>query len=514
MVSTRSTIFSPKSSFFSNPGIIISVVYFFLLLTWLGKNRLLGLDESAYACVVLGEVRDHHWLPMFFEGKFSWDKPPLLLWLQGLAVWCCGPTEWALRFWSAAAGAASVYFTYQLGTALGRDKKAGIVCALVLALQEHFILYGRIATMDMGLVCCLLGLWWQVTKALDPALESQSSRQLLGAGLWWGAAILIKSWFGLVVLPAVLLVLFFLDSRPLPWARISVLLFLPVFLALTAWILIYLWVYGEPFWAWEWNTNVLSKVQMNGFSSPISLNYRSEFYAVLAREGLAFLWPLLPLGFGLWVKEVWRGPRKREFEPAAIIGCTFFFYYLLFLLVFMITLINYILPLVPVAALSLSFLFRHPEEGRVRFAAVSACLLCAFNGWANDQYAALILAASFVLGALPFLPVSWKLGPRWFYAAFGLLLLANGIKTQHYLRYPPDPNHAWVAAVLAHPAGYRGEPLLFLGDPTNARALEFYSDYQVKPIFQMPSERPPEAILFQSQNEAVFFPASSGQKRQ
>jgi 4-amino-4-deoxy-L-arabinose transferase-like glycosyltransferase len=514
MVSTRSFIFSVKSPLGSNPGIIISIVYFLLLLTWLGKNRLLGLDESAYADVVLGEARDHHWLPMFFEGKYSWDKPPLLLWLQGLAVLFCGPTEWALRFWSAVAGAVSVYFTYRLGAALGRDKNAGIVCALVLALQEHFILYSRIATMDMGLVCCLLGVWWQVTKALDPALENQSSRQLLGAGLWWGAAILIKSWFGLVILPAVLLVFFFRNSRHLSWAVIWTRLFLPVFLSLAAWILLYLWVYGKPFWVWEWNTNVLSKVQINGFGSPGSLNYRCGFYAVLVRLGLAFLWPFLPLGLGLWIKEIWLGSRKREFEPAAVIGCTFFFYYLLFLLVFMITLINYILPLVPVAVLSLSFLFRHPEEGRVRLAAVLACLLCAFNGWANDQYAAMILTASFILGALPFLPVSWRLGRRWFYAALGLLLLANGIKTQHYLRHPPDPNHAWVAAVLAHPARYRGETLLFLGDPTNARALEFYSDYQVKPIFQMPSERPSEAILFQSQNEAVFYPASSGQQRQ
>jgi 4-amino-4-deoxy-L-arabinose transferase-like glycosyltransferase len=512
MTSTRPSVLPGKSELSPNFGILISVVYFFLLLAWLGKNRLLGLDESAYACVVLGEARDHHWLPMFFEGNFSWDKPPLLLWLQGLAVWCCGPTETALRFWSAFAGAVSVYFTYRLGAALGRDKKAGMVCALVLALQEHFILYSRIATMDMGLVCCLLGLWWQVTKAFDPALESQAPRQLLGAGLWWGAAIWIKSWFGLVILPAVLLVLFFRNPRPFSWAQISIRLFLPVFLALTAWISLYLWVYGKPFWVWEWNTNVLSKVQMNRFSSPESLNYRCEFYTVLVRLGLAFLWPFLPLSLGLWVKEVWRGSRKREFEPAAIIGCTFFFYYLLFLLTLMVTLINYILPLIPVTALSLSFLFRRPEEGRVRIAALLACLLCAFNGWADDQHAALILTASLILGVLPFLPVSWKLGSQWFYAAFALLLLANGIKAQHYLRYPPDPNHAWVAAVLAHPASYRGEPLLFLGDPTNARALEFYSDYQVKPIFQMPAQRPPEAILFSSQNEAVFFPPSPAQK--
>jgi 4-amino-4-deoxy-L-arabinose transferase-like glycosyltransferase len=73
----------PFSLFAFFPGTILAVVYFLALLPWLGKNRLLGLDESMYADIVLSEARDNHWWPMMFHGEPFWDKPPLIFWLQG-----------------------------------------------------------------------------------------------------------------------------------------------------------------------------------------------------------------------------------------------------------------------------------------------------------------------------------------------------------------------------------------------------------------------------------------------
>jgi hypothetical protein len=78
---------------------------------------------------------------------------------------------------------------------------------------------------------------------------------------------------------------------------------------------------------------------------------------------------------------------------------------------------------------------------------------------------------------------------------------------QDYLRHPPDPNHAWVAAVRIHPAKYRGEPLLFVGEEPDARALEFYSDYKVQAVSRFPVRRPAQALLFSHGNQAVFYPA-------
>jgi 4-amino-4-deoxy-L-arabinose transferase-like glycosyltransferase len=507
MTNPSSASITRPTHFFLDPAFLFSAVYFLLLLIWLGHNRLFGLDEAIYAGVALGEARDHHWLPFFFHDKPFWEKPPLLMWLQGLSVWMGGATEIAVRFWSALAGAIGVYFTWRLGAYLGSDRKSGMVCALLLALQSHYLLYSRLATMDMAWVCCFLGMWWQLTKAFDPALGGQPANGLLGAGLWWVAAIWIKSWFALLPLPAVLLVLYFNQAWQSFGFKLVTRFFLPVFFAVLSWLLVYDLAFGKAFLDWEWNSNILARVGLREFNSLELLNYHCDFYGVLAQEGMAFLWPLLPLGLGLWVRDQWRESENGKFDPAVIIGSTFFFYYLLFLLLVLSTLINYILPLLPIAALSVAFLFRHREEGWVRTALALSCLLGAMNGWTHEEYKGWILAGSLVIGCLPFFPNIGKINSRWFSTPLVLLLLVNGIKNQDYLRHPPDPNHAWVAAVLKHPAPHRGDPLLFVGDHTNARVLEYYCDYHVIPVPSLPPLQPPAALLFQYQNEAVFLTA-------
>ncbi len=346
-------------------GFYLALGYFLVLLPDLGKNRLLGLDESMYANVALGEARDHHWLPMFFEGHFFWEKAPLVLWLQGFSLWLWGPHEAAVRIWSAVAGALCVYFIYQLGTRLGKSAGIGLTCALLMAVQEHFILYSRVATMDMPLVCCFMGLWWKLSQALDRSEKQKAPRELFMAGLWFAAAIGIKSWFGLAFLPAAGAALFF--SRPWPFSvsQLWVRFFLPPLLVLGGWLTLYSWVYGKPFWDWEVGYNILQRLHGGGFTSLGSFDAHSKFYAVLAQEGLAFFWPLLPLGFSLWIQEVWGGFRQKSILIPEMTGFVFFIYYLFFLLVLMATLINYLLPLVPVEAVSIAFILRPTQDSRV-----------------------------------------------------------------------------------------------------------------------------------------------------
>src|ERR1700679_519029 len=101
----------------------LAVVYFFLLLLWLGKNRLLGLDESWYGDMALAETRDGHWFPLYFQNHPFWDKPPLIPWLQGLSFLIGGPHEIPLRIWSALAASLSVVWVYRLGAYFGKSEK-------------------------------------------------------------------------------------------------------------------------------------------------------------------------------------------------------------------------------------------------------------------------------------------------------------------------------------------------------------------------------------------------------
>jgi 4-amino-4-deoxy-L-arabinose transferase-like glycosyltransferase len=496
-----------------DPALLFAIGYFFVLLPSLGKNRLLGLDESMYANVALAAARDHHWMPMFFEGRFFWEKPPLALWLQSLSVWLFGPNETALRLCSAMAGAFCVYFTWRLGAYLGKSPWAGLVCAVLLGLQEHFILYCRIATTDMLLACCLLGLWWKLTKAFELSKEEDSPKELLTAGLWLAAAIWTKSWFGLILLPGIGIALWFCRPWPFFRSQFYTRFLLPGFLSLFSWIFLYLLVYGNSFWEWELHRNVMGRLYSGEFQHISHLGgngYNFQFYADLVQKGLKFLWPLLPLGFFLWYREISLESREKKVSFGSITGCLFFFYYSFFILCFLATLINYLLPLAPLAALSVAFILRARDDFRVVAAGSLAFLLSILNGFTPDHFMTAKVMMAFGLCGLLALPAKWvffKKIASLFCLPIIFLILAAGFTAQNYLRHPPDPNHAWVAAVLKYPARYRGEPLFFLGEHTDGRALEFYSDYNVKAISQMPPKRPKDALLFGNGNEAVFLPA-------
>ncbi|HUO58918.1 MAG TPA: glycosyltransferase family 39 protein [bacterium] len=489
-----------------SPGAWFSSFYFLALLPWLGKNRLLGLDESFYANVAKAEVRDHHWLPLYFLGRPYWEKPPLLHWLHGLSLGLGGPPEASLRIWSALAGAWSLYFIYRLASQLAGGPSGGVACALLLGLQKHFILYSRLATMDMALLCCLLGSWWKISQALDSP-HSQAGHPLLRAGLWLAAGILVKAWFGLVLLPAAGIVLYYRKPWPFSKRQLFALFFLPGLTALLGWLAAYASLFGKSFWDWEWNHNVSGRFFSGGWSSPENTRYHLDFYADLTRQGFAYLWPLLPLGLFSWVRAVWEDSRRKRFDPLKIIGVFFFFYYLFFILWGMATLINYLLPLSGAAAVGLGFLFRSQGKNQDHWAAVSAFLLAMLNGLTDNRWASLIFPLSFAPCLFPlnhFLP---GLKPFWFRAGAVTLMVTASYGALDYWRHPPDPNHAWVATVLAHPARYPGEPLIFVGENTDARALEFYCDYRIQAVDDLPRQRPNEAILFGHEKEAVFFPA-------
>jgi len=488
------------------PGTILAIAYFLALLPWLGKNKLLGLDESMYADIVLSEARDHQWWPMMFHGQPFWDKPPLVFWLQGLTVKLFGANEFSLRVWSALAGALCVYFVVRLGMVLGKNLWAGLTCGVRLILQEHFILYSRVATLDMALLSCLLGGWWHLTKAFNPPNKSEADRELLYAGLWLMGAVAVKSWHGFIFTPAFILALGFCRSWPFSRKQVFIRLFLPSLLLMTVWMACNIITFGEPYLQWEWAIDIAARAHGSGFGSLSRLQYHWEFYGILVQEGMAFLWPLLPLCFFLWVREGWQQSSQGHFESTSVIGSSFFFYYLLFILVFITTFINYILPLLPLAALSTVFLFRFADDRRVALAAVLGALLGLLNGFTGDDYLQWVLAGSFISCLLLVLPSTWGLRKEWMVALLAVWVLGCGFKTQDYWSHPPDPNRVWVLAVQAHPALYPGEPLYFVGEETDARVLEYYSDYKVYPLSQIPLVQPDGALLFEYEKQAVYLP--------
>ncbi len=488
------------------PGTVLAFLYFLALLPWLGKNRLLGLDESIYADIILSASRDGHWWPLIFHGQPFWDKPPFLFWLQAFTVKLLGANEFSLRLWPALTGALCVYYVTRLGTVLGKSLRAGMCCGFLLILQKHFILYSRVSTLDMALLSCLLGGWWHFTKAFNPPSKSEADKELLYAGLWLMAGVAVKSWYGFVLMPALILALGFCSPWPFSAKKVFAFLLMPSILLMAGWVICNIVSFGTPYLNWAWGYDLMGRSHGGSLGSLSKLQHHLDFYGILAQEGMPFLWPLLPLCFFLWLRDSWHQARQGYFDSTSVIGTSFFFYYLFFILIFIATFINYILPLLPLAVLSLTFLYRYRDDRRVVLAVLLAVLMGILNGFGGDFFVEWVLAGSFVSCLLLVLSSSWGLSKEWLPLFLVVLFLACGIKTQSYWRNPPDPNRAWVWAVLTHPAVYPGEPLYFVGEETDARVLEFYSDYQVFPLAQLPTLQPDGAILFQYQKQVFFLP--------
>jgi len=496
---------SPESTqgFIVPPPVWTAICFLLAYLLFLGKNRLLPLDEVMYAQAALAAARDGAWFPFSYEGKPFWEKPPLVLWWQGLSILLLGPTESAVRLGSALSAAGVLYLTQRLGETFSASRWIGFACAFFLGLQPHFILCARLGTMDMPLALCLMGTWWAIVKAQGSPERARSA--LTEAGAWTVLGVFIKSWFGLVLLPAAFLA--FAGSRKNVRVFLGRLV-LPAGVAVAAWILLYGAVYGGAFLEWELGRNLHDRLTLSALSSgSLDPGPSFHFYADLAQQGAARFWPLLPLALVLWAREA-LGLRGRALGPAMGLGWVFWATYSFLIVGSMVPLINYLLPLLPFGAVGLSFLLKWGRDQAPGWVG-SLLVIAALNGpWVQGWMVAILALAAM---ALPWIQAPFPWVPRAVrilgLSSLGLLAM---VQAQSYLRHPPDPCRVWVEAVLRHPAGAPSENLFFVGDHTEARVLRFYSRYQVVALDRFPSVRPPGALLFQQGPSAVFLPAPGG----
>jgi 4-amino-4-deoxy-L-arabinose transferase-like glycosyltransferase len=379
----------------------------------------------------------------------------------------------------------------------------------LLGLQEHFILYARLGTMDMPLLCCLLGGFWCLWNALLGD-EMSKTRWLLKSGLWLSLGILCKAWFALVWLPAMAAMIMRVRPARFSFGQIFWRWLFPVVLATVLWLSFYGLIGGKEYYAQEFGWNIWKRfmivgVLKTGWSFDL---YPAEFYAAIAQGGLASLWPLMPWVFAVCIMGFLRSKEKQ----APLLGWGvgfFFFYYLLFLFSFMYPLINYLFPILSSCVLLLAFALRNRREPRLGLGLALALCVAAINGLNRYSLIEIKLVLSCVAAAVSCLPARFfddKAKGVSCLLALALWLGVSAFKVQDYWRNPPDPNGVLVEAVLAHPPKAAGEKLLFLGEHTDARAIQFYTPYQVVAREgAWPRELKGPALL-KANGKAVFIP--------
>jgi 4-amino-4-deoxy-L-arabinose transferase-like glycosyltransferase len=155
--------------------LLLLAVSGWLTVVGLWRIPLLDPDEPRSALVARIMVDRGDWLvphlPQAYQHQYPGypvegdlivylNKPPLFFWLEAVAITLFGPTDLAVRLPSVAAQVLTVLLVYligrarpQAGTRSGR--RAGLLGGLVMATALLAVILGRVARMDMVLVCLM-----------------------------------------------------------------------------------------------------------------------------------------------------------------------------------------------------------------------------------------------------------------------------------------------------------------------------------------------------------------------
>jgi 4-amino-4-deoxy-L-arabinose transferase-like glycosyltransferase len=207
----------------------------YVYLTGLGATNLQAYDEAIYAAAARNMLERGHWLvphvhAMARDGALRpfMDKPPLVMWLQAVAMAALGPTELAARLPSALAAIASGLVTYALGRELWSGSArlgrfvgaAGAAVFLTTPAVFRLMNGGRQGGTDMPLVLFGTVFIYALYRGLRP---DRDERWLLVMGGAAGLAVLSKGvaagTYALATLPLLVLFRDRLRERLRPFAR-------------------------------------------------------------------------------------------------------------------------------------------------------------------------------------------------------------------------------------------------------------------------------------------------------
>ena len=98
--------------------------------------------------------RGGDWITPHFNGVRYLEKPPLYFWLTAFTTTLFGPSEWAVRLWSALPALGTAILAWRIG-GLIYGSHAGLLSAIILLTGVGVFRYVRVAVTDSLLVFSL-----------------------------------------------------------------------------------------------------------------------------------------------------------------------------------------------------------------------------------------------------------------------------------------------------------------------------------------------------------------------
>ncbi len=165
-------------------------------------NSLHGVDEARYGIISKDMLASGDWITPRMGTEPYFRKPPLRFWLQAPLFYFFGYSEWVVRFWSAAAALACIFFTVLMGRMLF-GSRSGLWAGFALATCVQFLYIHCATTGEMD----ALLLFFTISSLYCFLKSEEKPSYLLVSAALMGLASLTKNLAGFVPLGIAILYL-------------------------------------------------------------------------------------------------------------------------------------------------------------------------------------------------------------------------------------------------------------------------------------------------------------------
>ena len=324
-----------------------------LFMVFIRSNGSLDGDEAIYSQVTRETLFGHHWLTLFWRNKEWFEKPPLFIWLQMIAVSLGGYKEIALRFFSGFFGVLTAMTVYFFSWNIFKSKRGAFISGLIVLSTPLFVNNMRMAMMDTTVTFFII---WALFILYKNWKYEKTHWKIFFTLV--GLAIMTKSVIGFIPLFS-FMGLFFLvkNFRKKVLKNKKEILYglLWLFLIVAPWHIFMSLKYGMEFWREYIGYHVIARVKANIVISP----YNNYGEVIKNRLGI---WPIIFIGLLMITKKKTVAIYKKEFI------------FLLTNLVFIVGLFSlaktviphYLLPVIPLEAIILGGLIEGVFSGKAK----------------------------------------------------------------------------------------------------------------------------------------------------